>query len=147
MKCTATTTAGNDCQANAIRGSQPPRCAAHRTDGGPKPGAPPGNKNRLTHGYYSQPVKSLNSLDDIITDMLEKQSQLTSYIEEHANLADIPTTEMVTLLQLLGQNATRIGRLLRDQRALSGDSADGLLAAIGTAIDEIATELGLEGEL
>jgi hypothetical protein len=47
------------------------------------------------------------------------------------------------LFSLHGQNASRLGRLLRDQRALSGQAADGLLDAIGKALDEISTELGV----
>jgi len=36
-----------------------------------------------------------------------------------------------------------LGRLLRDKRALSGESTDSLLTALGTALDEVATELGI----
>ncbi len=50
---------------------------------------------------------------------------------------------MARLLALHGQNASRIGRLLRDKRALSGASADGILGAIGQALDELSTELGV----
>jgi hypothetical protein len=52
--------------------------------------------------------------------------------------------ELARLLALHGQNASRIGRLLRDQRALSGAAADGLLEAIAKALDEISTELGIK---
>jgi len=39
-----------DCRAWAIRDSDPPRCSAH-TPG--KVGAPPGNRNNFTHGFYA----------------------------------------------------------------------------------------------
>ncbi len=37
-----------------------------------------------------------------------------------------------------------VARLLRDERALSGETADGLTGAIGQALDELSEELGLE---
>ena len=76
--------------------------------------------------------------------MLERQSQLSSYIEAQTVQGQVEIAEMAKLLGLLGQNASRIGRLLRDQRALSGSAADGLLNAISAALDEISTELGIK---
>jgi hypothetical protein len=37
----------------------------------------------------------------------------------------------------------RVAHLLRDQRALTGQAADGLTAAIAQALDELTTELGV----
>jgi hypothetical protein len=85
----------------------------------------------------------LRSIDDLLEDMLEKQSQLSTYIEEQVTTGSSEVEEMAKLFALLGQNASRIGRLLRDQRALSGESADSLLNALGVALDEISTELGI----
>ena len=81
----------------------------------------------------------LATIQDIITDMLAKQSRLSALLDEEQEIE-----QLATLLQLHGQNASRLGRLLRDQRALSGESADGLLDAIGKALDELGTELGTQ---
>jgi hypothetical protein len=85
----------------------------------------------------------LTTIDGVLADLAERQARLTDYLErvltEGADIADL-----ARLFALHGQNASRLGRLLRDQRALSGKSADGLLDAIGKALDEISTELGIK---
>jgi hypothetical protein len=48
------------CNAWAIRDSQPPRCSPHSG----KVGAPEGNRNRLTHGFYATAVLP-EELDDL----------------------------------------------------------------------------------
>ena len=53
-------------------------------------------------------------------------------------------TELARLLSIHGANASRLGRLLRDRRALSGDAADGMSGAIAQALDELSTELGMD---
>jgi len=132
------------CRAWAIRGSDPARCASHRQDGGPRTGAPKGNTNRQSHGFYASSQHELRSIDDVLSDMLTRQSQLSAYIEEKSATGEIEIPDMVKLLSLHGQNASRIGRLLRDQRALSGESADGIAGAIATALDELSVEWGVE---
>lgn len=52
--------------------------------------------------------------------------------------------EMKALFTIHAQNISRFGRLLRDKRALAGESADSLLAALSTVLDEIGTELGVK---
>jgi hypothetical protein len=94
--------------------------------------------------FQAQPVKELQTIEDVIEDMLQRQSQLTTLIEEKTLAEPLNVSEMAKLLTLHGQNGSRIGRLLRDQRALSGASADGLLEAISRALDELSTELGVE---
>ena len=37
----------------------------------------------------------------------------------------------------------RVARLLRDQRALTGQAGDGLAAAVAQALDELASEMGV----
>jgi len=138
-KCSFRHRDGRTCRAWAIRGSDPPRCAAHQEDGGPV-----GNKKRQSHGFQVQPVRDLRDIDDVVEDALVKQTQLSAFIEQKVAEGEMEVKEMAKLLALHGQNAVRIGRLLRDQRALSGKSADGLLEAIGAALDELSTELGIE---
>lgn len=45
---------------------------------------------------------------------------------------------------LVMSGARTIARLLRDQRALTGQAADGIAGAIGQALDELSIELGIE---
>ncbi len=113
-----------------------PRCATHR---GPADAAP-------EHGALAVPDhlnRDLRTIDGIVADLADRQAQLTGYLEqvlaEGGNIG-----EVAKVFALHGQNASRLGRLLRDQRALSGESADSLLAAIGKALDEISTELGVK---
>ena len=110
-----------------------PRCGPHSGRA-----APQGNQNALTHEAHD-----LRTIEGIVADLAERQARLTAYLEQVlAEGGDI--AEVAKVFALHGQNASRLGRLLRDKRALSGDSADGLLDAIGKALDEIGTELGID---
>lgn len=128
-RCQALTAKGTPCKAWAMHGSD--LCAAHSGKTA---------TNRLSHGFYTKPDKPLETIDDVIADALEKQARLSAILD---NTADLDGADLAKLLAIHGQNASRLGRLLRDRRALSGESADGLLTALGTALDEIATELGI----
>jgi len=144
-RCTATTQTGKPCRAWAVvqlDSQNPPLCAAH--GGGKSPvGAPEGNKNALKHGLFTHPDAPPLTINAIIEDLAEKQTQLSSLIEE--GLRDDPNIDnLARLFALHGQNASRLGRLLRDQRALSGAAADGIAGAIAQALDELSTELGTE---
>ena len=101
-RCAFDTRHGKPCRAYAVRGSDPPACAAHAglTTGA---GAPAGNRNARTHGFYSR-----------------------------------------ALVALALQATRTIARLLRDRRAISGESADGISGAIAQALDELSTEWGIE---
>lgn len=133
---------GQPCRAWAVRGSEPPRCAAHRVDGGPAVGAPPGNANRVTHGAYARPASPPATIDDVIADLADKQARLTAYLEAQlAGGGDV--SEVVKVFQLHGQNASRLGRLLRDQAALSAAGA-GSLEDLERALDELSDELGVQ---
>ena len=145
QRCTATTARKTRCKAWAVPGTDPPRCAAH---GGStkRPGAPPGNRNALKHGFYAQPTHPLTSIVDIIADLAAKQIALSNHIDDLLSTTDdLPNmVDLVKLFSLHGQNASRLGRLLRDQRALSGAASDGIAGAIAQALDELSTELGTD---
>ena len=128
-RCQALTAKGKPCKAWAMQDSD--LCAAHsgRTA-----------TNRQTHGFYARPDRPFETIDDVIAAALDKQARLSAILD---NSADLDGADLAKLLAIHGQNASRLGRLLRDKRALSGESADGLLSALGTALDEIATELGI----
>jgi len=106
-------------------------------------GAQPGNSNAHRHGGFAAPTRKLETIDDVIADMQSRQEQISTLISQMMADNSHATEDLVKLLALHGQNASRLGRLLRDQRALSGQSADGLSAAIAAALDELSTELGI----
>jgi hypothetical protein len=149
-RCEATRADGAACRAWAVRGSDPPRCAAH---GGTtaRIGAPPGSQNALKHGFYvrrareAQPEEVAGegwSIERIILDLSTKQARLSQYIEARAE--ELSAEDLARFLMIHGQNASRLGRLLRDRRALSGEAADGISAAIAQALDELNSELGTD---
>lgn len=140
-KCGATCADGSPCNAWAVRGSDPPRCSAHRDRH--DWGAPAGNQNALKHGYYAQPdLPNDCSIDAVIDDLYQRQLLINDYLDTVLPNASIE--EICHLLRIHGQNASRLGRLLRDRRALSGDAADGISGAIAQALDELSTELGTD---
>jgi hypothetical protein len=80
-----------------------------------------------------------------IRDLAIKQLHLSQFIDRCMEHEDRPPLrELVRLLALHGQNASRLGRLLRDQQALSDPAADELSQAIDLALDELSTEWGVE---
>jgi hypothetical protein len=79
------------------------------------------------------------TIADILADLTDKQARLTELIDA-ADPSDVHT--LIKLFSLYSQNASRMGRLLRDQRALSGAAADGIAGAIAQALDELSNELG-----
>jgi hypothetical protein len=142
-RCTTTCANGSPCQAWAVRGSDPPRCSAHSNH--PNWGAPPGNQRALKHGYYAAEDLPPNCTIDAVIHMLyHKQVALDAYIDRILVTGQPSVPELSHLLQIHGQNASRLGRLLRDRRALSGDAADGISGAIAQALEELSTELGTD---
>ena len=155
QRCTGLTKRGIPCKAWAARGSAPPRCAAHQkagvaqggaTCGGGAPGAThTGNTN--SHSVSRQAVQSLSgkpprTIDDAIDLLSHNLLALQQTIDHQVNEAT--PEQMLRWLQLQGQNLSRFSRMLRDQRALSGEAADGIAGAIAQALDELGTELGTD---
>lgn len=56
---------------------------------------------------------------------------------------DLEAEALSKLAPLAFYGARTVARLLRDQRALSGQAADGLLGALGQALDEVGSQMGL----
>ena len=147
-RCTDTTDAGVPCKAWAVRGTDPPRCAAH---GGTKarPGAPTGNTNAVSHGFY-QAVDATTAglsdavghpLDDVIRQLQVKLDRLSHYIDAYDS-DDDPAT-MIKLINLHSQAGTRLARLLERQQA-TGDEGDALMKAINAALDEVSEFLDIK---
>lgn len=127
-----------------MRHSNPPRCSAHREDDGPPVGAPPGNQNRTTHGFYRKPNQALETIGDVITDLMNRQSELSSFIHKQAIDGELTTDHVLKFMHLHASTASRLGRLLRDQKALEGPNLGQLFDVIGQALDELSDELGIE---
>lgn len=154
IECAATNASGGDCRAWAVRGSDPPLCSAHAglNIGA---GAPPGNQNRTVHGFYGRTFQNgeLADLQRFAEDLsLEDEIGLVRVTLRRVmtrlgryNLAqdELANEELVKIASLVVAGARTIGRLLRDQRALSGGAADGMAGAIGEALDELGSEWGL----
>lgn len=136
-RCTATKRDGTPCRAWAIKGTA--ACSAHSPNS--HVGAPPGNQNAARHGLYAAPASPAGSIQAVIADLAAKQQALSDYIDR-CIADDTPIEALAHLLALHGQNASRLGRLLRDHRALSGEAADGIAGAIAQALDELSNELG-----
>lgn len=112
-----------------------------------KPGAQPGNQNARKHGYYSQHLTaeelealSLEAQDTALADEIALQRVLNNRLLKA--MAEATPDELLRIAHLLTVSTGRIARLLRDQRALSGEAADGLLQALQKGAEEILTELG-----
>lgn len=57
---------------------------------------------------------------------------------------DISMPEVVKIAALVFRGARAVTTVLRDEKALSGEAADGIAGAVGRALDELSMELGLE---
>lgn len=142
-RCGAIRADGLPCRAWAVRGSEPARCAMHTHR------SPSVSGQRLTHrspavsDQHSGDRRDLTQIKNVVADLAERQQQLTAYLGRCLE-AGVDVEEMARLFALHGQNASRLGRLLKDQQALSEESADVLFDVIGQALDEISEELGIE---
>ena len=88
-------------------------------------------------------------IQDLVGDLMAKQQALSTLIdrllaEEARSPGTLSMQDLARLMALHSQNASRLGRLLRDKRALSGEAADGFAGAIGQALDELSTEWGID---
>jgi hypothetical protein len=162
-KCSQTTLDGRPCQAWAVRGSDPPACAVHA---GSRPSDPPPDALPVSHrpdvdagGMSAGSIASLinragieaaldtvagTDIGAVIADLAAKQQRLSRYIDDRLAAGDTSVQDMARLLALHSQNASRLGRLLRDQQALGGEAAYSLQHIIDLALDGLAEEWGIE---
>ncbi len=134
MRCEATTHQGDPCSKPALADARV--CASHAG----RCGARPGNRNALRHGLYSRHLTPEEKLDLVAARAVEGVDE------------EIAVTRLMILRALRQQEAPAeayarlvdaLCRQLRMRRQLKGASADGLAGAIGTIVDELATEVGL----
>ena len=102
-------------------------------------GAPDNNKNRETHGFYSQPapLPKVPEIDDLISGLNEKVDKVSLYIEGTSE-----PEEMLKAIGLYAQGVSRLWRLLRDKQVLGGGGGNAL-DMLGLALDELSDELGV----
>ena len=156
QKCTRRTRHGRPCRAWAVHGTDPPTCASHAglTVGA---GAPPGNQNRRTHGFYAavQPPGDLDreqllalARDETLdTEIAVARLALRRVLDlllaaEPADLAAAGLTpyEYARLAGLAFQGARTVARLFRDKVDLASRPGAGLPAFVAQALDELAGE-------
>jgi len=132
-------------------------------------GAPHGNSNARRHGHYarrdtpksiggdahapasppgegagSPPPAPILSLERIIVELYDKQKELTDYIDTLD--AEVPPEHKLAALALFRQNASTLGRLVRDYQDIHSNEGEGrrLAAALNAALDAMSKELGIK---
>lgn len=147
--CNALTQVGQPCKRHAVRGSQPPRCFAH---GGRRPvpdGAPvDGKRDRVSfyQGVYTaEEIAGLlaRSMDPSLEDEIDAVRVAIRRLMQRS-LDELDAVEYRRLVSVLFSGANTIARLLRTQRVLVGESADGIAGAIAQTLDEVSAEWGID---
>lgn len=153
-RCTGVTASGSPCRNYAMPDSS--RCRSHRDrELGPRAvGAPKGNRNAVTHGFYSQYLTQ----DDLLAmatatggDLLDEVAftrvmigKLAAMVGHSMDGEDRDVLTAVKLSEALFKGVGRVALLLKAQRALSPDSADTVTGAIAAALDELGQEWDLD---
>jgi len=81
-------------------------------------------------------------LDDVIVRLADQQTALSRYIDRR--WSDLDDVHLARLLSIHGQNAARLGHLLRDWRAIHGEPLDPLQQAMDEALDRAGVVLGID---
>jgi hypothetical protein len=147
QRCTQRTQSGRPCNAcqvhlqmGAVRGSDPPACAVH---------------TRRSHGFYADALEPREladlvayggdlSLDDEIACARVALRRVLAALGAPGDEKGLSASDFARLAGLAFQGTRTVSRLLRDQRTLSGDAADGINEAIGAALDELSVMWGVE---
>ena len=146
-RCTATCADGSPCQAWAVHGSDPPRCAPHG-GGRTLTGAPLGNQNARKHRFHvrTSPLDGGRSgactIDGVIADLHRQQQRLSRYIDEHID--ELEPSELIRFLRVHGQSCSCLGRLLRDRQALGGGFQADMEELTRQALAELSEEWGVD---
>lgn len=86
------------------------------------------------HGYYA--TEDTANIDSLIADVWQKHKMLSAYINKQvASGADM--AEVLKAFALFGQNASRLGRLLRDKKAITGAADGDSMTALENVLDDI----------
>ncbi len=148
IRCEGTVKNGGECSAFAVRGSDPPRCAAHlgRNVGA---GAPSGNQNRRTHGFYGRyySAAEVEDLGKEVEESLDAEIKVVRVALRRALRVledDGADPELVAaLVPLVYAGGRTVARLLRDRRLLSGSDMDTVMKEMADALEELGSDWGL----
>lgn len=134
--CGAATQRGGTCRRQAP--AEGNRCWQHRTADGEVAARRDPLRAQLTALEASLEA----SIGEVVTGLLEWQRYVAGVLAEMAQGGEPPSPRFIQVLDLYSRNASRLGRLLRDQRALDGQANDGYSRAVERALDELRDELG-----
>lgn len=144
-RCTATTTRGQPCKRWAVRGSDPPRCAAHGgagREGDGRAGPPPEGPEALP-GLAALPgLEAPPGLEAQIEDLDRRIADLGAYIDEHQ--AELDPVDLVRLLNLHSTMVGRVSRVRAIRRQMTGGDDTELNRAMDRARDDVSKDLGVE---
>lgn len=148
-RCTATTKSGAACLAFAVRGSDPPLCSVHlgRNVGA---GAPNGNQNRRTHGFYGR-YYSAEEVGDL------EQGEIDQSIDGEIKVVRVALRRalrvldddaadpalVAALVPLVFAGGRTVARLLRDRKLLSGEDGETVMRELSDALEELGAEWGV----
>jgi hypothetical protein len=153
VPCSHTTRAGKPCRAWAVKGTDPPACAAHAGLTAAGAGAPLANQNARTHGFYGRTLSEQEladlvvyaadlSLDAEIACARVALRRTLEFIRQDPDQLD--HGEFLQAASLIFQGTRTIALLLRDRQTLSAGSDDTFLTIIDQALDELSKEWGIE---
>jgi len=152
IRCTATTRKGTQCKNSAVTGTNPPRCSipSHQIDPNAparKPaGAPKGNKNAEKHGAYAKSTfatgTTIEKIAAAIADLQQKREQLSKHID--ANQDKLELLEHAKLLDLLGRLDSRIARLYKQLRELTGEGADEMETDMDAVLEVLSAKFKVD---
>jgi hypothetical protein len=157
-RCTASRIDGESCRAWAVRGSEPPLCNVHggageasdkveseASDALVSTSAKNDAARRERKGADLEEVATLVSLalDDGLEDEVAASRIAVQRVMEELR-EELSPAEFARLAGLVFRGSDTIARLLRAQRELSGDSAEGIAGAIAEALDALGDEWGVE---
>lgn len=155
-RCIATCIDGRACRAWAVRDSDPPLCASHggrpagvAADAAPQ--HPESSSPAASAVEQDRPAPDLEevallvnlALDDGLEDEVAASRVAVQRVMEELR-EELSPAEFARLAGLVFRGSDTIARLLRAQRELSGDGADGMAGAISEALDGLGDEWGLE---
>jgi hypothetical protein len=152
------------CRAWAIRGSDPPRCSAHRGAGahpepGPGVGAPPGNQNRLLHGFYAtilRPEELADLLVHAADTSLDAEIAITRVALRRilrmllTGLSPGPAPRPLDVVDyarfssLAFQGVATVSRLLRARQDIGDSPNDVVRRIFGEVLDGLGEEWGID---
>lgn len=116
VRCTAVCADGSACRAWAVRGTDPPRCAPHG-GGRAAVGAPEGNQNAQTHGFYARahvPDQGW-TIDTLVADLAARHAGLSNYIGRLLADDQADPRDVARLFALYRVSAARLERLLQER--------------------------------